>query len=74
MLWALAVLAGCTSNRPYAESQANPEPNVSISGTAVIGVGGGSNRSTRPVSGIKDLEIASEIGGVGIVVGVPLED
>lgn len=61
----LAVLAGCSqNNRPIPSGEDTPEPGISISGTAVMGVGGGSNKSTRVVSGIKDLKL---------VVGVALD-
>jgi hypothetical protein len=54
----LAVLAGCSlNNRPEAPSEDTPEPGISISGTAVMGVAGGSGKSTRVVSGVKDLEL-----------------
>ena len=61
----LAVLAGCSqNNRPIPPGEDTPEPGISISGTAVMGVGGGSGKSTRVVSGIKDLKL---------VVGVALD-
>ena len=61
----LAALAGCSlNNGPHTPRDDTSEPGISISGTAVMGVAGGSGKSTRVVSGIKDLDL---------VVGVELD-
>ncbi|MFD0978618.1 hypothetical protein [Tropicimonas aquimaris] len=60
----MAVLAGCGPQYtpPSSERDVAASP-VSVSGTAVMGVAGGSGQPTRPVSGFKDLEVS-----VGTVV------
>lgn len=61
----LAFLAGCSAdNRPRTPDENTPQPGVSISGVAVAGVAGGSGRSTRTTSRVKDLKV---------VVGVELD-
>ncbi len=58
-LGVLALLAGCDlGGRPSTPGTGGPEPVISLSGTAVMGVGGGSGQSTRVISGVKDLELA----------------
>ena len=65
MTGVLAALAGCTPHDgPRPPRDDTPEPGITISGTAVMGVAGGSGKSTGVVSGIKDLDL---------VVGVALD-
>ena len=65
LIGVLAVLASCSLNSGAPRHSGDtPEPGISISGTAVMGVAGGSGKSTRVVSGIKDLDL---------VVGVELD-
>ncbi|SDL97473.1 hypothetical protein SAMN04488026_11404 [Aliiruegeria lutimaris] len=55
----VAGLAGCSPSKyPTAATEGVSGSPISISGTAVTGVVGGSGQSTRMLSGIKDLEMS----------------
>ncbi len=61
----VAALAGCSPSKyPTPASGDVVDSPISLSGTAVMGVAGGSGRPTQMVSGIKDLEMS-----VGLTLG-----